>query len=378
MYLPSQLSIDAASAHASRMPLAHIASTLLTSQATDTPFLSAALLSAPSQFMAHLPLFAAIAGLVVMLGAVATLVLRAALFELHRHLDNLKVDGISVRPSGIKRPSLLDMVRPDLAIRKAALKVGSLESSVRKWQQELSDRERKHLEWLAFLGHDLESPMLRVLARLDALNDPETSAEERCQIIEAAHSEGSEIADILGSISRMASLERDVDREFAFASLQDVLQSSFDAFEFEATQKQIKLCPDMPPQHVEAYVEKNLLRRAVDNLLSNAIRHTPPDGTIAIVLRTQPEGALISIRDTGSGIPKELISRIFEFGFRGDASSRPAKIGSAGLGLAFVRMVANLHGGDIAVRNLESGGSEFSISLPLAPPRSERADAPMQ
>jgi signal transduction histidine kinase len=106
------------------------------------------------------------------------------------------------------------------------------------------------------------------------------------------------------------------------------------------------------------------LARVVRNLLDNAIRHTPPDGTVRVEAGVEDDVAFVSVRDTCGGIPTDDLDRVFDLAFTGDAARSPGERAGAGLGLAIARGLVEAHRGDIAVRN-EEGGCRFTVRLPL-------------
>jgi signal transduction histidine kinase len=106
------------------------------------------------------------------------------------------------------------------------------------------------------------------------------------------------------------------------------------------------------------------LSRVVRNLLDNAIRHTPPGGTVEVAVRYGDGWGEVSVRDGCGGIPDDELDRVFDLAYRGDTARTPAATG-AGLGLAIARGLVDAHHGDIAVRN-EQGGCRFTVRLPLA------------
>ena len=108
--------------------------------------------------------------------------------------------------------------------------------------------------------------------------------------------------------------------------------------------------------------------RALRNVLENAIRHTPSDGTVIVVAGTDDDRAYISVQDSGGGIDDDDLPRVFDVGFRGDDARTPGD--GAGLGLAIARGLVEAHHGDISVRN-ENGGARFTLRLPL-----DKLDAP--
>jgi two-component system sensor histidine kinase BaeS len=100
------------------------------------------------------------------------------------------------------------------------------------------------------------------------------------------------------------------------------------------------------------------------NLLSNALRYTPPGGTIAISLECKPGAARISIHDSGPGIPELALPRVFDRFYRADRSRSRAE-GGSGLGLAIARQLVQAHGGSLVAANHPQGGAVFTLELPL-------------
>ena len=118
-----------------------------------------------------------------------------------------------------------------------------------------------------------------------------------------------------------------------------------------------------------------ILHQALLNLLYNAIRYTPSEGTIRVSARATPSGeAAIAVVDTGPGIPIEHRERIFERFYRVD-KARSRATGGTGLGLSIVRHVAEAHGGEVTVESTEGEGSTFRLTLPLAHSASDVAEA---
>jgi signal transduction histidine kinase len=107
--------------------------------------------------------------------------------------------------------------------------------------------------------------------------------------------------------------------------------------------------------------------RAVRNLVTNAIRHTPYDGTIEVLGEIQAGMACVSVGDECGGIPPGDLPRVFDVAFRGESARTPDPSGGAGLGLSIARGIVEAHSGQISVRNT-GPGCQFRIKLPLARP----------
>jgi signal transduction histidine kinase len=118
---------------------------------------------------------------------------------------------------------------------------------------------------------------------------------------------------------------------------------------------------DEPP--VEASPSE--LLRALRNILENAVRHTPSDGSVVVEAGLEGDDAFVSIIDSGGGIAPEHLGRVFEVGFRADPARTPGE--GAGLGLAIARELVKAHRGDISVSN-HNGGAQFVVRIPVDQP----------
>jgi signal transduction histidine kinase len=107
--------------------------------------------------------------------------------------------------------------------------------------------------------------------------------------------------------------------------------------------------------------------RAVRNLVTNAIRHTPPDGSIEVLGEIRSGVACVCVADGCGGIPPGDLPRVFDVAFRGESARTPDPSGGAGLGLSIARGIVEAHSGQISVRNT-GPGCQFTISMPLARP----------
>ena len=127
--------------------------------------------------------------------------------------------------------------------------------------------------------------------------------------------------------------------------------------------KALNLRSELEGELGQVVVDPHKIQRVLYNLIQNAIRHTPADGTI--VVKAQDRGSMVQIdvTDTGQGISKEEQDRVFERLYRGE-KSRSREYGGSGLGLAIAKGIVEAHGGDIWVESSVGIGSRFSFSLP--------------
>src|SRR5205085_8285758 len=130
-----------------------------------------------------------------------------------------------------------------------------------------------------------------------------------------------------------------------------------------AEQSGIRFTSELPPQPVTIDGDATFLTRALDNLVANALRHTPRGGLVCVSLATRNGEAELRVADTGSGIPPEDQPRIFERFFRAD-QARSRASGGNGLGLAICKSVVEAHGGTIRFTSEPGVRTEFVVSLP--------------
>ena len=139
-------------------------------------------------------------------------------------------------------------------------------------------------------------------------------------------------------------------------------------WQVEATQKEINLRIlglEKPTDSWKIWGDPERLQQVLSNLMENALQHTPSDGTIEIEVDQRGDQELvISVTDTGPGIPAEMIDRVFERFFRLDRS-RSRQTGGSGLGLAIVQRLVTAHGGRVTAANQPAGGARFTVALPL-------------
>jgi signal transduction histidine kinase len=230
--------------------------------------------------------------------------------------------------------------------------------------------ERSRRELVAWVSHDLRTPLAGIRAMVEALedgvvDDPETVERyHRTMRREADRLAG--LVDDLFELSRIqaGALALDLER----VALDELVSDALASASIAAVAKGIDLqsTVDEPPPVVELSTPE--MARVVCNLLDNAIRHTQPGRTVWIRAGIDPSGtaAEVSVLDACGGIPEADIEHVFELAYRGDAARTPGH-GGAGLGLAVARGLVEAHHGHISVRN-EGEGCRFTVRLPLSAP----------
>ncbi len=222
-------------------------------------------------------------------------------------------------------------------------------------------------DFVANVSHELRTPITSIKGFVEtlldgAINEPEQA--QRFLNIIAGHTDRlmAIIEDLL-SLSRLEEngQTRMIAREHL--KIRPVLESAVELSGPKAGDKKIKIEIDCDDD-LEALINPTLLEQAALNLVDNAIKYSPAESTIQISARRAEKEVIIAVKDSGCGIEKSHLSRIFERFYVVD-KARTRKLGGTGLGLAIVKHITNLHGGSVSVESTPGQGSTFTIHLPI-------------
>jgi PAS domain S-box-containing protein len=235
----------------------------------------------------------------------------------------------------------------------------------RRAQESLREADRRKDEFLATLGHELRNPLAPMRNAIEIIRKNLSDEKRRAwalEIIDRQLSQLSRIIDDLLELSRIASGRIALKKETTI--LRDLVSRAVETARPVIEAKAQRLRVELPPAPVKFEADTIRLVQVLTNLLSNAAKYTPRDGTILIAAFVR-DGALdVRVRDTGEGIDPKILPRIFDMFRRGSASTPESGLG---IGLAFARRIVELHGGRISATSEGPGkGSEFRIVLPIS------------
>jgi CheY-like chemotaxis protein len=172
------------------------------------------------------------------------------------------------------------------------------------------------------------------------------------------------IIDELLDVNRVARGQFTIEKETV--DLRDILHRAIETSRPLIDSRQHTLNLDIGPNPIPVHADPMRLQQVVVNLLNNAAKYTPSQGTISLIAREEDGNAEIRVRDTGKGIPREALDRVFDLFIQLEPNSGSA-LGGLGVGLALVRRIVELHGGRVQARSEGLGrGAEFSVRLPIS------------
>lgn len=251
--------------------------------------------------------------------------------------------------------------------RRAAEK--ALEESERRWRgaaEALKDADRRKDEFLATLAHELRNPLAPIRNSLHILRLSEDDSQTVRRVrgmMDRQVTQMVRLVDDLMEISRITRGKIELRKEQV--DLSTAIQSAVETSKpiIEAAGHQLTI--DLPAQTLHLDADPVRLSQIFTNLLNNAAKYTERGGRIELAVRHQDAHAVVSVRDTGIGIPAHMLSKVFDLFTQVDNAYGRAQ-GGLGIGLTLVRSLVELHGGSVLARSEGGGrGSEFEIRLPL-------------
>jgi signal transduction histidine kinase len=226
--------------------------------------------------------------------------------------------------------------------------------------------ESSRRELVAWVSHDLRTPLAGIRAMVEALEDGLVEGDDVIRYHRTLRVEADRLAGLVDDLFELSRIESNTLRlTLERVSLGDVVSDALAGAGPVARAKGVRLDGTLHEPVPVVEVATAELSRVVRNLLDNAIRHTPTDGSVVIEAGRDDHAAFITVLDSCGGIPTDEIDRVFDLAFRGDTARTPGERGGGGLGLAIARGLVEAHQGEIAVLN-EASGCRFTVRLPLA------------
>ena len=237
-----------------------------------------------------------------------------------------------------------------------------IEQQNKELKATLSNRDKMY----SVIAHDLRSPMASIRMVLNLVVQSasvETVGPELYALLDQANKESEEVHDLLDNLlkwtksqtGRLNVVLQDLD-------LKDIVPGVVEIFEMIAQTKRIKLDLQPASEPLVVHADNDMLKTVVRNFLSNAIKFSPEDSTIEIIMSREGENAKVSVRDHGVGIAADRLESIFH---KGKTTYGTGGEEGSGLGLQLCQDFAKKNGGDCTVESVEGEGSTFSVLIPL-------------
>jgi signal transduction histidine kinase len=313
-------------------------------------------------------------GISVSFGYFLSTSISQALAEVARAAERLSEGEFSARAQVAGRDEVAELAR---AFNAMAARLEQADTD-----QRALDTARRDL--VAWASHDLRTPLASLRAMLDALadgvvTDPDTVA----RYLQQSQSEISRMSALINDLFELAQMDAGhLVLRGEPSSLSDLISDTLEGFTARALARQVQLSGSVDPHVDPVWMAPDKISRVLRNLVENAIRHTPPGGQIEV--RAVPgsgsaagsasgSAVVVTVQDSGEGIPSADLPRVFDRFYRGDAARSRGQAregllsGGAGLGLAIAKGLVEAHGGQIGLASIVGQGTTVTFTLPRKP-----------
>ena len=241
--------------------------------------------------------------------------------------------------------------------------VAELAGSFNAMASRLEELFDTRAQLVAAASHDLRTPLASMQAMLEALEDGLAEPE---RYVPALRDQVRRLGVLVDDLFELARIDAGaLTLELREARVSPLVHGCLRTLEAEAALRGVRLVADVDDD-VRARCAPEQVERVLVNVLTNALRHTPSDGSVAVRVRPADAEVEVSVEDTGTGLDAVAVRRMFDRFWRGDAARGSGDGRGAGLGLAIARGLVEAHGGRIWAEPAATGGARISFTLPAA------------
>ncbi|MGO9338709.1 MAG: heavy metal sensor histidine kinase [Terracidiphilus sp.] len=270
------------------------------------------------------------------------------------------VEEIAATARRITSTNLRDRIRAE----GYPLELASLAGTFNEMLNRLEESFERISRFSADIAHDLRTPVNNIRGAVEVALERARTVDEYRNVLDSSLEEVVRLSELIGDLLFLARAEsplKELHRERV--NVGALLITVRDYYEAAAANVGISLLAVEGAEPLTLELNRSLMLRAVSNLVSNAIAHTPPDGMVTLAASSDDEEMRIQVSDTGSGIPAEALPRVFDRFFRVDPS-RSKNSGGTGLGLAIVQSIMTLHGGKAEITSELGNGTCVTLRIP--------------
>lgn len=245
--------------------------------------------------------------------------------------------------------------------------LASLAATFNKMLDGLEESFERISRFSADIAHDLRTPVNNIRGEAEVALARARTVDEYREVLGSCLEESVRLSDLIGDLLFLARSESPLahlHRESI--NIGELLSGIREYYEAPAADRGVSLSTVVPNEPVIAQLDRTLLQRAVGNLVSNALAHTPSGKSVVLGASVEAASVRIEVSDAGIGIPAEALPRVFDRFFRVDESRSQAS-GGTGLGLAIVQSIMLLHGGNVEIASKVGQGTQVTLRVPLSP-----------
>lgn len=243
--------------------------------------------------------------------------------------------------------------------------IGRLAVSLNYMASELNEMDQFQQKFLSNISHDFRSPLTSIKGYLEAIADGTIPPEMMNKYINIVLFETDRLTKLTSNILTLNELDpKTVRLELSTFDINSIIKHTIETFEGKCKDKKIQFQLTFSAKKELVHADKSKIGQVIYNLIDNAIKFSSDDSNIYITVREKGEKAYITVKDTGAGIPKDNLDKIWDRFYKSDSSRGRDKKGS-GLGLSIAKEILQAHNEHIDVISTVGVGTEFTFTLPL-------------
>lgn len=223
--------------------------------------------------------------------------------------------------------------------------------------------ERNRREFTANVSHELKTPLQSILGSAELLENGLVRQEDIPHFTGLIHTEAARLVTLVDDIIHLSQLDEGVELVWESVDLFETAKNVVDVLQVTAAERHVHI--SVTGEHVQVNGVQNFLHEMIYNLCDNAVKYNVEEGSVEVIVSGGEQGAEVTVRDTGIGIPAEYQSRIFERFFRVD-KSRSKLSGGTGLGLSIVKHIVQYHHAAMELQSVVGSGTTISVTFPAA------------
>lgn len=236
-------------------------------------------------------------------------------------------------------------------------------SEIENYISQLKEKEKYRRDFTANVSHELKTPLTSINGYAEMIATGNVDKENTIKFANIIHREGNRLLEIIDSIINLSRIESETERkEMELIDIHDISKEVVSQLEIRAKNKDVNL--NLNSESIIILGNKRMIRDLLYNLIDNAIKYNKPKGKVDISIKKKNNTCILTVEDTGIGIPKKDQDKVFERFYMVD-KSRSKKLGGSGLGLSIVKHIVKYHKGSIALSSQLDKGTKITVELPI-------------
>lgn len=291
----------------------------------------------------------------------------SSLTETDDKVQGFKYGGVDYITKPFQKEETLARIKTHLQIRSLQKELNERIKVLRDREIQLSRLNKKKDDLVRMVSHDIKNPLTGIIGLVKLMrNSDKISVEEQTQMLSVIEDSGTNLLNLVREVLDRESKKMESEEiEIENTELAELMDRVISMNKAKAVVKNISLTYSIEPRSLRARIDPNKLEIAINNLVSNALKFTPSDGNSKVHadVKQEDNDVLISISDTGIGIPSKMQKDLFSDGKKLSRKGTSGEVGT-GLGLDIVQLYVEMHGGEIWVESELEKGTTFYIKLP--------------